>query len=67
MGDLHEKMIQKLQFEVVLLSLALLVGAMLWTWQIGMAANKIEHGLSHVTDDLKVLRRTVKELEARHA
>ena len=66
MTDALEKTIQKLQIEVILLSLVLLAGAMLWTWQIGMAANKLNHQLDHAGDDLKGLRQNIQKLEAKH-
>ncbi|HLJ55473.1 MAG TPA: hypothetical protein VKT77_10580 [Chthonomonadaceae bacterium] len=67
MTDPLEKTIQKLQIEVILLSMALLAGAMIWTMQIGMAANKIDHELDHAGDALKELRLSVQKLEAKRA
>ena len=67
MANALEKTVQKLQIEVILLSLVLLAGAMLWTLQIGMAANKLDHELDHAGDDLKGLRQNIHRLEAKHA
>jgi hypothetical protein len=67
MDDAQAKTIQKLQIEVILLSLVLLAGAMTWTWQIGMAANMLDHRLEHATDDVKELKQTIQRLEAKHA
>lgn len=67
MTDALEKTVQKLQLEVILLSLVLLAGAMLWTLQIGAAANKLDHELDHVGDDLKGLRQNIQKLEAKRA
>ena len=65
MNDIQNKAIQKRQAGVLLLSLVIVIGAMLWTWQIGMAANSLDHRLEHASEDLKDLRQTVKQLEAR--
>ena len=67
MTNVLEKTVQKLQFEVILLSLVMLAGAMLWTFQIGMAANKLDHELDHAGDDLKGLRQNIQKLEAKRA
>lgn len=67
MTEAMEKTIQKLQIEVILLSMALLAGAMIWTLQIGMAANKLDHELDHSGDALKDLRQNIQRLEAKHA
>ena len=67
MADVREKAIQNRQAAALLLSLALLVGTMLWTWQIGLAANKLDHRLEHATEDVKELRDKVQKLEAKHA
>ena len=67
MTNAVEKTIQKLQIEVILLSLVLLAGAMLWTLQIGTAANKLDHALDHAGDDLKGLRQNIQKLEAKRA
>jgi hypothetical protein len=67
MADPQTKLIQKLQIELILVSLILLVGAMAWTWQIGMASNRLDHELDHAGEDLKGLRQSIERLEARHA
>jgi hypothetical protein len=67
MPDALEKTITKLQVEVILLSMALLAGAMVWTWQIGMAANRIDHELDHANDSLKELRLSIQKLEGKRA
>jgi hypothetical protein len=63
--DVPAKTIQKLEIEVIMLSLVLLVGAMLWTWQIGMTANGLDHRLGHASEDLIELRQNIKQLEAK--
>lgn len=65
MEETQERAIQKLRIEVILLSLVLLSGAMAWTWQIGMAANTLDHRLGHATDDLKEIRQTLARQEAK--
>ncbi len=67
MTESLEKTVQKLQMEVILLSLVLLTGAMLWTWQIGMAANKLDHELDHAGSNVKELQMNIQKLEAKHA
>lgn len=65
--DTQEKTIQRLQIQIILLSLFLLAGAAAWTWQIGQSANDLDHRLYHVSEDLKGLRENVRQLEAHHA
>ena len=67
MTDALEKTVQKLQIEVILLSLVLLTGAMLWTWQIGMTANMLDHELDHADANMKELKQNIQKLEAKHA
>jgi len=62
-----EKTIQKLQIEVILLSFVILIGGMLWTWQIGMAANVLDHRLDHATEDLNRMQQNVRQMEAKRA
>ena len=62
-----EKTIQKLQIEVMLLSLVVVAGGMLWAYQIGMAANRLDHELGHAGDDLKEMRLNIQKLEAKRA
>ena len=65
--EVHEKTKQKRQAIILLLSLAILAGAMLWTWRIGMAANNLDHRLEHASEDLMELRQAVQKLEAKRA
>ena len=65
--DVQTKIIQKLQIEVILLSLVLVVGAMMWTWQIGMSANGLDHRLDHSSEDLRDLKHSISMLEVKHA
>jgi len=67
MGDLREQKRQRRQVAMLLVSLALVIGAMLWAWQIGMAANGLDHRLDHAAEDLKEMRQTVQHLEGKHA
>ena len=67
MTDTREKFIAKLQVEVILLSLALVAGAAAWTWQIGMAANALDHRAGHAAEDIMGLRRDIERMEAKKA
>ena len=64
--DLQAKTIRKLQIELILVSFALVFGAMAWTWQIGMAANTLDHKLDHAAEDVKDLKQSIARLEAKH-
>jgi hypothetical protein len=64
--DAQAKTIRKLQIELILISFALVFGAMAWTWQIGMAANNLDHRLDHATEDVKDLKQSIARLEAKH-
>jgi hypothetical protein len=66
MTDAKDRIIQKLQIEILLLSLVFLAGGMLWTWQIGQTANNLEHRLHHTSEDLQGLRKNVQKLEEKH-
>ncbi len=67
MEDGQEKTILKLQIQVILLSFAVLIGAMIWTWQVGMASNLLDHQLEHASGDLKEMRQEVGRLEGKRA
>ena len=64
MSDVLEKKIQRLQLQVMVLSLVVVAGGLLWAYQIGMAANRIDHELSYAGDDLKEMRLSIQKLEA---
>jgi len=49
----------------VLMSLAVLVAGMVWTWRIGQESNKIAHELAHKQMGLKDLQQYVRTQEAR--
>ena len=65
--DAQAKSIRKLQIELILVSFILVFGAMAWTWQIGMAANLLDHELDHATENVKHLKENIARLEAKHA
>ncbi len=50
---------------VMALSLLMVVGAMAWTYHIGLKSNAIEHQLAHLEDGLKDLRQVVHQQEAK--
>lgn len=57
--------LDRITLELILLSFGLLVLAMVWTWQIGLEANNIEHRLFHVTENTNVIVTDIQKLEAR--
>jgi hypothetical protein len=65
--DVQAKTIRKLQIELILVSFILVFGAMAWTWQIGMAANELDHRLDHTTEEVQQLKQSISRLEAKHA
>lgn len=51
----------------LVLSIALLFAAVFWTYRVGLEANALAHGLSHLQEDIQETQETIKKLEAEKA
>ena len=63
--DAEETAARRLYTLSLLISLGIVLGGIAWTWQIGLQANKVAHGLGHLQDDLKGMRLYLQKQEAR--
>jgi hypothetical protein len=58
LDELDEKSVKRLACSI-LLSICIVGGGMGWTYQVGLKANKVDHELSHVRENIEALSQSI--------